>query len=207
MAKIALIKEGDVVRIKPRCSAYYSKRIMCTNGVVEKCVIVRKPTYTRYFYIVRFNGINKLYHIPSGALYVIEKFMSANLDKNNASSKNIQKQASNQLLSNKSLFNTNRALDEKTSHIKDNLKLCSKAEQELQKNTFTVYIPYTRAFRVAENAAAVRAKLRTVHNLLRANQNVTFSEIAEITDKFEECLNMIYEIASCAVKNTKYVSK
>ena len=207
MAKIVLLKEGDVVRIKPRCSAYYSKRVMCANGVVEKHVTVRKPTYTRYFYIVRFNGINKLYHIPSGALEVIDKFMSANLDKNNASSNNTQKQASNQLLSNKLLSNTNRVLDEKTSHKKDNSKLCSKAEQELQKNSVTIHIPYTRVFRVAENAAAVREKLRTVRSLLYTHQNVSTSQITEIADKFEDCLNMIYEIASCAIKNTKYVSK
>lgn len=197
MAKIALVKEGDLVRIKPQYEKYYSRRVVCAVGVVEKCVKLENPTYTRYFYVVRFTGIDKLYRIQSGALQVIERPMNMN----QASPKNTPKPASDQLLSNILLSNVNCALDEAAARIKARAELRAKAEQERQKNSVTIHVPYTRAFRVAENADAVHAKLRTVHNLLLAGQKVTPEQIKEIEDNFYECQKMIYEVASYAVQN------
>ena len=207
MAKIALVKEGDLVRIKPQYSKYFSIRLMGRLGVVEKCVKLENPTYTRYFYVVRFRGIDHDYSIQSGALQVIKRPMNMNPDKNTDSQKNTQKPASDQLLSNHLLSNLNHALDEAAARIKARAELRAKAEQERQKNSVTVHVPYTRAFRVAENADAVRAKLRTVHNLLLAGQKVTPAQIKEIADNFDECQKMIYEIASYAVQNAHRVNK
>lgn len=206
MAKI-LVKEGDLVRIKPQYEKYYSRSVVCAVGVVEKCVKLEKPTYTQYFYMVRFTGIDKLYRVQSGALQIIRRPMNMNSYKNAASQKNTPKPASDQLLSNQLISNVNRALDEAVVRIKARAELRAKAEQECQKNSVTVHIPYTRAFRVAENADAVRAKLRTVHNLLIADQKVTPEQIDAILENFDECQKMIYEIASYAVQNAKRVNK
>ena len=202
MAKI-LVKEGDLVRIKPQYEKYYSRRVVCAVGVVEKCVKLEKPTYTQYFYMVRFTGIDKLYRVQSGALQIIRRPMNMN----QASPKNTPKPASDQLLSNILLSNVNCALDEAAARIKARAELRAKAEQDQQKNSVTVHIPYTRAFRVAENADAVRAKLRTVHNLLIADQKVTPEQIDAIIENFDECQKIIYEIASYAVQNAKRVNK
>ena len=210
MAKI-LVKEGDLVRIKPQYEKYYSRRVVCAVGVVEKCVKLEKPTYTQYFYMVRFTGIDKLYRVQSGALQIIRRPIGEDLFKKlyggGASPKNTPKSASDQLLSNQLISNVNRALDEAAVRIKARAELRAKAEQDQQKNSVTVHIPYTRAFRVAENDDAVRAKLRTVHNLLLADQKVTPEQIDAIIENFDECQKMIYEIASYAVQNAKRVNK
>lgn len=188
--KKQVIKEGDHVCIKSQYAVYYSNRVMNSVGVVEKCVKVENPTYTRYFYVVHFDGIDHKYHIPSGVLQIIRtpKDMNPNKD--------TQSTISDQLLS-----NLNRALDEAAVRIKARAELRAKAEQERQKNSFTICVPYTRAFSVAENADAVRAKIRTVHNLLLAGQSISPAQIQAIADNFEECQKMIYEIASCATQN------
>jgi hypothetical protein len=111
-------------------------------------------------------------------------------------------QVSDQLLS-----NVNRALDEAATRIKARAELRAKAEQERQNDSVTIHVPYTRAFRVAENADAVRAKLRTVHSLLLADQKVTPEQIVAIQENFNECQKMIYEIASYAVTNAHRVNK
>ena len=203
MAKIALVKEGDLVRIKPQYEKYYSRRVVCAVGVVEKCVKLENPTYTRYFYVVRFTGIDKLYRIQSGALQVIRRPMNMNT----ASPKNTPKPASDQLLSNHLLSNIDQALDAAAARIKARAELRAKAEQERQKNSVTIRVPYTRVFRVAENSDEVRAKLRTIHSLLLSGQKVTPEQIVAIQKNFDECQKMIYEIASYAVTNARRVNQ
>ena len=198
MANRTLVKEGDWVRIKPQYSKYYSIRLMGRLGVVEQCVKLENPTYTRYFYVVRFRGIDKLYRISSGVLQVIKKPMDMNPNKNSAPSNDTPSQVSERLLS-----NVEQALNEAAARIKERAELRAKAEQESQKNSVTIHVPYTRAFRVVENADAVRAKLRTVYSLLLADQKVTPEQIVAILENFDECQKMIYEIASYAVKNAK----
>lgn len=214
MSRIALIKKGDLVRLKPQYLHFYSKRLVGAVGIVEQSVSIAKSTYTRYFYVVRFYGIDHDYRIQSGALEVI-KHPDQLSSKNSAQamaqkaiedSKNLYP-AKNSPISIQLLRNVDSALDAAAARIKARAELRAKAEQERQKNSVTIHVPYTRAFRVAENADAVRAKLRTVYNLLISGQSVSPAQIKAIADNFDECQKMIYEIASYAVQNAQRVNK
>lgn len=218
MSRIALVKKGDLVRLKPQYVHFYSKRLAGAVGIVERSVSIAKSTYTRYFYVVRFYGIDHDYRIQSGALEVIKhpdqlstkndalaKAQKAINDRKNlypAKNNPIPVSVSDQLLS-----NIDQALDAAAARIKARAELRAKAEQERQKNSVTIRVPYTRAFRVAENADAVRAKLRTIHSLLLSGQKVTPEQIVAIQKNFDECQKMIYEIASYAVTNARRVNQ
>lgn len=206
MSRIALVKEGDLVRLKPRYVHFYSKRLTGAVGVVEQTVSVAKPNYTRYFYVVRFYGIDHDYRIQSGALEVIKhpdqlsskNPVPANAQKTN-NDKNLYPDATP--VSDQLLENIDKALDIAAARIKIRAAIRAKAEAERRKNSVTIHVPYTRAFRVAENAEVVKAKLRTIHSLLLTSQNVTPAMIQSTLDNFSECQKMINEIAHYAVVN------
>lgn len=212
MSKQAIFKEGTLVRIKPKCEHLY-KNLIGSVGVVEQYVKIQQEKYVRYFVVVRFFGIDHDYHMSVGVLEVI-KHPDQLSSKNHAQpiarkaiedSKNLYPDATP--VSDQLLRNVDRALDAAAARIKARAELRAKAEQERQKNSVTIHVPYTRVFRVAENADAVRAKLRTVYNLLISGQSVSPAQIKAIADNFDECQKMIYEIASYAVQNAQRVNK
>jgi hypothetical protein len=212
MSKQAIFKEGTLVRIKPKCEHLY-KKLTGTVGIVEKYVTIAKPTYTRYFVVVRFFGIDHDYRMTTGVLEVVK-------NPDQLSSKNsAQAMAQKAIEDNKNLFpdatpvsekllqNVDLALNAAAARIKARAELRAKAEQERQKNSVTIHVPYTRIFRVAENSDEVRAKLRHIHSLLLAGQKVTPEQIVAIQENFDECQKMIYEIASYAVTNARRVNQ
>ena len=213
MSRIALVKKGDLVRLKPQYVHFYSKRLVGAVGIVEQCVSIAKSTYTRYFYVVRFYGIDHDYRIQSGALEVV-KHPDQLSSKNSA-----QAMAQKAIKDNKNLYpdatpvsdqllrNVDLALNAAAARIKARAELRAKAEQERQKNSVTIHVPYTRIFRVAENSDEVRAKLRHIHSLLISGQKVTPEQIVAIQKNFDECQKMIYEIASYAVTNARRVNQ
>ena len=207
MSRIALVKKGDLVRLKPQYVHFYSKRLAGAVGIVEQSVSIAKPTYTRYFFVVRFYGIDHDYRIQSGALEVIKH--PDQLSSKNTALAEAQKSTNNKNLypdttsvSDQLLQNVDKALDIAAARIKIRAELAKKAEAEKNKDSVNIRVPYTRAFRVAENADAVRSKIRTIHSLLLAKQTVTPEQIEDLGRSFEECRKMIYEIASYAVQNT-----